>query len=77
MCMVRVVWTRLNTVLLLVGEVLLLHRRESCVLDQHVVHELIPVNSATRICIDSHEELIELFEIETFSQYSAECRNEL
>ena len=41
-------------------EVLSLHVREGLILEQHVVHELIPLDSAARICINLHEQLVEL-----------------
>ena len=75
--MVSVARTWLNPVFLQVREVFLLHRRKSCVLDKHVIHELIPVYSAARISIDSHEQLIELLEVETLAQNSAESCDEL
>ena len=56
---------------------LLLHGRERCVLDKHVVHELVPVDRATRVSIDSHEQLVELLVLETLSEDFTEGCDEL
>ena len=52
---------------LYVRKVLLLHRGERCVLNEHVIHEFIPVNLPARIRVNFHKELVKLLEVETFS----------
>ena len=48
---------------LYVRKVLLLHRGERCVLNEHVVHEFIPVDLPARICVNFHEQLVQLLEV--------------
>ena len=51
----RVLLLRLNVL-----EVLGLHVAERLVLQQHVVHELVPLDGTIRVSVNLHEELVEL-----------------
>ena len=77
MSIILVFGTLLNSIRLDIKRMRLLHGGQSGVLNQHVVHKLIPVDSTARVSINSHEKLVQLLVIQTFSQDSSESSDEL